>query len=94
MAYASAAARNAMLRTMETIEALDQRANETNVSRAVADCTRTCEAGRGAVVGGTLTGAVGRGSPARVVSGDVSKKGSDARETGTVWWSASRMSIS
>eukprot|EP00965_Chrysotila_dentata_P164352 5427373-Pleurochrysis_carterae.AAC.1 len=94
MAYASAAARNAMLRTMEMIEALDQRASETNASRAVADFTPTSEARRGVVVGGMLTGAVGRESLACVVSGDVSKKGSDARETGTVWWSASRMSIS
>eukprot|EP00965_Chrysotila_dentata_P025215 836808-Pleurochrysis_carterae.AAC.1 len=51
-------------------------------------------AGRGAAEDGVSMGAAGRVPPACVASGDASKKGSDAREAGTVWWSASRMSIS
>eukprot|EP00965_Chrysotila_dentata_P074643 2465996-Pleurochrysis_carterae.AAC.1 len=69
---------------MEMIEALVQRASEAKVSRA---------GDPPVVVVATPVGASGRGPPALATPGD-SKKGSDAREAGTVWWSASRMSIS
>eukprot|EP00965_Chrysotila_dentata_P019540 649285-Pleurochrysis_carterae.AAC.1 len=60
---------------MEMIEARDQRANEKNASRA-GDAPAAADV--------TPVGAAGRGLSACATSGNASKKGSDAREAGTV----------
>eukprot|EP00965_Chrysotila_dentata_P025191 835878-Pleurochrysis_carterae.AAC.1 len=89
----SAAVGNARLNTTETTEVQGQRASAAN-ALSVTGAVVLFPGERLGALAEPSAGIVEGGSSACVASGEVSKKGSDARAAGTVPWSASRTWIS